>query len=322
MISTRLAPHTEERKPLLYNRRPCAGLPILWRSAFKPVIPYFATPKKRRSALKYGVVLCYTVAKGNTIEGVNAMKKHRILFALAASALLLCACGQAPQSASDSVSAQAVSDSVSAPPASVAQSTPEEQPPEEQPLRSAEIELLERNAAALTGHFVGRLMDTQELPEVSAVTDLQIRDFILTLAFYMEDMDHPYRSYLTQDDTLLYAITRENVQKIAYQLFGREAWSFDATLDSISVAYNEEAQRYESYMEFGVGANAFDVADAQAQYLDDSHTVEVNFTVTSYLGGEEDPAWGKPLSYKALYGVHREDGTLFLRLMSVEKVSA
>lgn len=255
------------------------------------------------------------------------MKKHRILFALTASALLLCACGQAPQSASDSVSAQAASVSVSAPPASVAQSTPqkqplEEQPPEEQPLRDAEAELLERNAAALTGHLIGHLMDTQELPEVSAVTDLQIRDFILTLAFYREDMDHPYRGYLTQDDTLLYAITRENVQKIAYQLFGREAWDFDATLDNISVTYNEETQRYESYMEFSVGANAFDVADAQAQYLGDRHTVEVDFTAISYLGDEDDPAWGKPLPYKALYSIHREDGTLFLRLISVTKVSA
>lgn len=248
------------------------------------------------------------------------MKKRRVIFALAASALLLCACGQAPQSTSSA--AQASSDSVSAPPASVAQSTSQKQPFEEQPLRDAEIALLERNAAALTGHFVGHLMDTQELPAVSAVTDLQIRNFILSLAFYMEDTDHPYHGYFTQDDTLLYAITRENVQKIAYQLFGREAWDFDATLDSISVTYNEETQRYESYMEFGVGTNAFDVADAQAQYLNDSHTVEVDFTATSYLGDEEDPAWGKPLSYKTLYAVHSEDGTLFLRLMSVQKASA
>lgn len=248
------------------------------------------------------------------------MKKHRILFSLAASVLLLCACGQAPQSTSSA--AQAASDSVSVPPASAAQSMPQRQPPEEEPLRDAEIEPLERNAAALTGHFVGRLMETQELPAVSAVTDLQIRNFILTLAFYREDMEHPYHSYLTQDDTLLYTITRENVQKIAYQLFGREAWDFDATLDGVSVAYNEEAQQYESYMEFGVGTNAFAVADAQAQYLDDSHTVEVNFTATSYLGGEDDPAWGKPLAYKALYDIHSEDGTLFLRLLSVKKASA
>ena len=176
---------------------------------------------------------------------------------------------------------------------------------------------LEEQGMVLTEQIVTMALDTITDKEITQLEDIEITRFILTLSFYRENPHHPYHSAINVTPERLYIFPLSNVQKLAKDLFGRDNWDFGSTIEGIDVHYNEDKQQYESGLEFGLGNGRYDCQKMKAAYLPENNTVEVDFTLLSYLNSESDPSWEEETERKMTFAVVEEEGKSFLRFVSL-----
>lgn len=184
--------------------------------------------------------------------------------------------------------------------------------------QAVNAEKLERSAELLSEHFVTWAMYPNTLENLASVTDDMIRDFIFTIAMYRDEPAHPYASIITVGDNHRYRWPQADVERVAFELFGRERWDFGNTINSIDFLFDEATGEYHSGLEFGIGRYVFIFESADATYLADEGRVKVTLQLRTLIPDVMDPTFTEDATeYTAFFTVLGEGEETFLRLQSV-----
>ncbi len=139
-------------------------------------------------------------------------------------------------------------------------------------------EVIKLHALALADHLITRVIS--ELPNHGELTERQIFDFILTLCLYpcTNTFTHPYADIVTIVDTQgLYAYYSESdVQKMVYEVFGIEDWSYMNNQHDLIQIDENGANEFVIAMEVGFATSPYSYENPVVQILDEQ-TVIVQF---------------------------------------------
>lgn len=172
----------------------------------------------------------------------------------------------------------------------------------------------EQQALVLTAQIVDSCLQAfDETAGINELNDREIFNFICTISQYDGEPGYPYAGAVTVTKSDLVAhIPEQAAQTIAYQLFSKPDWSYDAP-----DCYDGTVPEYHFNLEAGGPVSPYSCQDAAAALAEDSVTVSFRLTGSLAFAG----AAGEPLaeygSFKAVYRLQSEDGATFLRLESI-----
>lgn len=172
----------------------------------------------------------------------------------------------------------------------------------------------EQQALVLTAQIVDSCLQSfDETVGINELNDREIFNFICTISQYYGESGYPYAGAMavTQSDLVAH-IPEQAAQTIAYQLFSKSDWSYDAP-----DCYDGMVPEYRFNLEAGGPVSPYSCQDATAAQSEDSVTVSFRLTGSLAFAGATEEPLAEYGSFKAVYRLRSEDGATFLRLESI-----
>ena len=171
-----------------------------------------------------------------------------------------------------------------------------------------DLKYLEKQAPVLTRHLVLTAVDLD-----GNVTEDEINRFFALLSGFGDNADYRYTPILRSSQDMKYSLfCFEDVNRTAYEAFGKEEWSLELPTLDIDQKNKVYAADLAYGMWMGNDCSDYEISITQT-------TVEVEFTLYSWGEKDGDPHEFDEGRYVACYTVMKDEAGAFLRLIAIVK---